>query len=181
MIVPERRVEQGNLIVVGERAAAAPEGDYEDPTALLLGSWGRNQHARGRVYSRNQTDEYFQEVELRLRSSLQPGHCTGYEVFWRCLRSDAGYAEIARWNGAVGDFTSLVKHVGAEYGVADGDLVEATIEGTVIRGFVNGVEVISAEDAMFQSGSPGIGFNFGVGDTNIDHGFTAFEVDTFDD
>ena len=25
------------------------------------------------------------------------------------------------------------------------------------------------------------GFNFGVGDTNVDHGLTHFEVDTYDD
>jgi hypothetical protein len=180
MLVPERRVEQGNLTDADEEGAD-PEGDYDDPTALLVGTWGRNQHAKARVYSRNPTDRYFQEVELRLRSHLAPSHCTGYEVFWRCLRTDAGYAEIARWNGGVGDFTSLIKHIGPEYGVADGDVVEATIQGNTIRGFVNGIEVISAVDDTFQSGSPGIGFNFGVGDTNIDHGFTSFEVDTFDD
>ena len=28
---------------------------------------------------------------------------------------------------------------------------------------------------------PGIGFNFGVGDTNVDHGFTYFEVDSYHD
>jgi len=27
----------------------------------------------------------------------------------------------------------------------------------------------------------GIGFNFGVGYTNVDHGFTSFEADTYDD
>jgi hypothetical protein len=43
-----------------------------------------------------------------------------------------------------------------------------------------GVEVISATDDTFDTGSPGIGFNFGVGDTNVDHGFTFFEVDTYD-
>jgi hypothetical protein len=39
--------------------------------------------------------------------------------------------------------------------------------------------VISATDNAFGSGSPGIGFNFGVGNTNVDHGFTYFEVDTY--
>jgi len=89
-------------------------------------------------------------------------------------------AEIVRWNGKVGDFTSLKKLVGAQYGVKDGDVVEATIHGNVLKGFINGVEVISAEDDVFESGSPGIGFNFFVGNTNVDHGFTHFEVDTDD-
>jgi hypothetical protein len=179
MAVAERRVEQGNLdSSSGE--GSAPEGDYDDPTAVLSGAWGKNQHAKGKVFSRNPTDEYFQEVELRLRSTMSPHVCTGYEVFFRCLKTDQGYAEIVRWNGKVGDFTSLKKLVGARFGVDDGDEVEATIQGNLLKGFINGVEVISATDDVFDSGSAGIGFNFFVGNTNVDHGFTYFEVDTDD-
>lgn len=179
MAVAERRVEQGNLDPASGEGSV-PEGDYDDPTAVLTGAWGKNQHARGRVFSRKPTAEYFQEVELRLRSAIAPYLCTGYEVFFRCLKTDEGYAEIVRWNGKVGDFTSLKKLVGAQYGVKDGDEVEATINGNVLKGFINGVEVISATDDVFDSGSPGIGFNFFVGNTNVDHGFTYFEVDTDD-
>jgi hypothetical protein len=179
MAVAERRVEQGNLDPSAE--GSAPEGDYDDPTAVLTGAWGRNQHAKGRVFSINPTAQYYQEVELRLRSAISPHVCTGYEVFWRCLKTDEGYAEIVRWNGKVGDFTSLQKLIGPQYGVKHGDLVEATISGNVLKGFINGLEVISAIDDVFDSGSPGIGFNFFVGNTNVDHGFTEFEVDTDDD
>lgn len=182
MSAAERRVEQGNLdVAAGDGGdGGVPEGDYDDPTAVLAGSWGKNQHAKARVFSRNQTEDLFQEVEIRLRSTILPHRCTGYEVFWRCLKTENAYAEIVRWNGKIGDFTSLRKLSGAQYGVQDGDLVEASIVGTVIRGFVNGQEVISATDDVYDTGSPGIGFNFGVGDTNVDHGFTYFEVDTFD-
>jgi hypothetical protein len=180
MKVAERRVEQGNLEPASGEDAL-PEGDYDDPTAVLAGEWGKNQHAKATVFSRNPTDEYFQEVEIRLRSTMTPHSCTGYEVFWRCLKTDAGYAEIVRWNGRIGDFTSLKKLIGPEYGVKHGDVVQATIVGNVLKGFVNGVEVVSATDDVYDSGGPGIGFNFGVGDTNVDHGFTSFEVDTYDD
>jgi hypothetical protein len=180
MGVAERRIEQGNLDP-SSGEGSAPEGDYDDPTAVLTGSWGKNQHAKGTVFSKNPTDEYFQEVEIRLRSAISPHICTGYEVFWRCLKTESGYAEIVRWNGKIMDFTSLRKLIGPQYGVQDGDVVEATIEGSVIKGFINGVEVISATDDVFASGSPGIGFNFFVGNTNVDHGFTSFEVDTDDD
>jgi hypothetical protein len=178
MRAAERRTEQGNLGTGAD--TSAPEGDYDDPTAVLAGTWGPNQYAKARVFSRNQTDGYFQEVELRLRSQMAPHFCAGYEVFWRCLTSDAGYVEIARWNGRVGDFTSLAKLVGPNYGVGDGDIIEASIVGNVITGWRNGVEVISATDDKFISGSPGIGFNFGVGNTNVDHGLTYFEVHTYD-
>ena len=179
MMSTERRLEQGNLAPSDE--GAAPEGDYDDPTAVLAGIWGRNQHAIGRVFSRNQTEEYFQEVELRLRSTITPHSCTGYEVFWRCLKTENAYAEIVRWNGKIGDWASLQRRVGPEFGVKDGDLVEATIVDDVLRGYINGVEVISVTDDGFDSGSPGVGFNFGVGDTNVDHGFTYFEVRTYAD
>lgn len=179
MAVAERRVEQGNL-GAPPAEGSTPEGDYDDPTAVLTGEWGRNQRVQARVFSRDPTDRYFQEVEIRLRSAIAPHLCTGYEVFWRCLKTEAGYAEIVRWNGKVGDFTSLRKLIGPEYGVQDGDKVQATIVGTSIKGFLNGREVISATDDVFASGSPGIGFNFFVGNTNVDHGFTYFEVDTDD-
>lgn len=178
MMSAERRAEQKDL---GAGAAeGAAEGDYDDPTAVLTGKWGKDQYGKARVFSRNQTDKYFQEVEIRLRSSMSAYHCDGYEVFWRCLKTDAGYAEIVRWNGKVGDFTSLKKLVGRQYGVQDGDLIEASIVGNVIRGYLNGVEVISATDNKITSGNPGIGFNFFVGNTNVDHGLTYFEVHTYD-
>jgi hypothetical protein len=180
MAVAERRAEQaiaGGTIAEGE----LPEGDYDDPTALLSGSWGKNQHAKGTVFSRNQTEEYFQEVELRLRSTLARHSCTGYEVFWRCLKTGSAYAEIVRWNDKIRDFTSLARKQGPEFGVKNGDVVEATIVGTVIRSYINGVEVLSATDDVYKSGNPGIGFNFGCANTYVDHGFSSYEVDTFDD
>jgi hypothetical protein len=175
----ERRAEQAF-----DGAAAgggAQEGDYDDPAAVLAGAWGRNQAVRATVFSRNQTDDYFQEVEIRLRSSVSPHNCDGYEVFWRCSKSEAAYAEIVRWNGKVGDFTSLARRVGPASGVKHGDIVEATIVGNVIRSYINGVEILSATDDVFASGSPGVGFNFFVGNTNVDHGLSSFEVDTYDD
>lgn len=174
--VAERRTEQGNL---GHGTQATPEGDYDDPTAILSGAWGRDQHATGIVFSQNATEHYYQEVQLRLRHTMRSHHCTGYEVFWRCLKSDATYAEIVRWNGAIGDWTSIAREVGPGVGVTNDDMVEATVVSDEIRGYVNGVEVISAKDDQISSGAPGIGFNFGVGHTNVDHGFSAYHVETF--
>lgn len=178
MGVAEQRAEQGNLDAGAEDAA--PVGDYDDPTGNLTGEWGPNQFVRATVFSRNQTNRYFQEVEIRLRSTIAPHHCTGYEVFWRCLKTDEAYAEIVRWDGKIGAWKSLTRKTGAEFGVKDGDIVEACIVGNVIRGFINGVEVTAAVDDTYTTGAPGIGFNFGVGDTNVDHGFTSYEVDTYD-
>jgi len=160
---------------------AVSRGAYTDPTALLTGEWGKNQTVKAKVFSRNQTEKYYQEVEIRLRSTLKPHLCTGYEVFFRCLKTPNAYAEIVRWNGKLGDWISLQKHTGAQYGVKDGDLIEATIVGNVIKGYINGVEVISAVDDMYTEGSPGMGFNYGVEESNGDFGFTYYEVDTYND
>ena len=51
----------------------------------------------------------------------------------------------------------------------------------MIKGFVNGVEVISVTDDTFTEGSPGIGFNYGVGESNGDFGFTSYEVESHDE
>jgi len=42
------------------------------------------------------------------------------------------------------------------------------------------VKVISVVDDKIKSGAPGIGFNFGVGNTNVDHGLRSFEVHSYD-
>jgi hypothetical protein len=70
-------------------------------------------------------------------------------VFFRCLKTDDGYAEIVRWDGAVGNWTSLKRFTGPEYGI------EATIEGNGLKGFINGIEVISALGRNLLGGSPG--------------------------
>jgi hypothetical protein len=173
LVVRERRVEQGDDIDV-------PVGDYNDPEAVLTGVWGKNQHAKAKVFTRNQTDKYYHEVELRLRSQILPHAIPGYEVFFRCLKTDGGYAEIVRWEGPLGGWESLCRKNGAEFGVKDGDIIEATIIGNIIKGYINGIEVTSAEDNKYPTGNPGIGFNYGAEDTYVDHGFTYFEVDTWD-
>jgi len=178
MRAAERRAEQA---VLGAGAAVgAAEGDYDDPTAVLTGKWGNDQYGKAHVFSRNQTDKVFQEVQIRLRHNMRANFCNGYEVFFRVLDSEASYAEIVRWNGAIGGWTSLAKLVGKQYGVKDGDLVEASIVGNVITGYLNGMKKISVVDDNIKSGAPGIGFNFGVGKTNVDHGFKDFEVHTYD-
>jgi len=177
--VAERRVEQGNL-----PTGTATGGDYDDPVAVLVGAWGKNQHVTAKVFSRNPTDKYFQEIELRLRMTMRPHYCSGYEIFFRPLKTDKAYAEICRWNGEFKDglfWTSLTRHEGAQYGIKDGDVIEATVEGNVVKGFINGVEVTSATDDVFTSGAPGIAFNFGVGYTNSDFGVLSFETETYDD
>lgn len=148
--------------------------EFDDPTAILTGNWHPDQEAQGVVYSVNPTEVYYQEVEIRLRAALLPHVCTGYEIFFRCLKTDAAYMNIVRWDGPLAKFTYLVSRTGAQYGVAHGDVIRATVIGSRISAYVNDRLIESVEDDTYPSGSPGIGFNYGCGETYGDHGFSAF-------
>ena len=43
----------------GVAYGAVTQGAYTDPTALLTGTWGKNQKVKARVFSRNQTEKYY--------------------------------------------------------------------------------------------------------------------------
>jgi len=147
---------------------------YKDPTALLKGTWSNDQEAQATVYCAKPSAVEYQEVEVRLRSSLSAHSCTGYEIFFRCLKDSNAYAEIVRWNGPVGSWTSLQHNSGSQYGVSDGDVIKATVVGNLIIGYVNGVEKVRAVDNVYSSGNPGIGFNYGVHGTYKDFGLKDF-------
>jgi hypothetical protein len=150
-------------------------GNYNDPTALLTGSWGPDQTAQATVYSIKQSDSIYEEVEFRLRSSLSAHVCTGYEVNFRVSSSGGAYMAIVRWNGPLGDFTYLAQYYGAQYGVSNGDVVKASIIGSTITVYKNGTQIGTATDNTYKSGAPGIGFDGPVG-TNANWGFSSFSV-----
>jgi hypothetical protein len=91
------------------------------------------------------------------RSAFSAHKATGYEINFRCLKTAKAYSEIVRWDGPLGRFTYLKHADGAQYGVANGDVVKATIVGNVITAYVHGVQTIQATDNTFSGGAPGIG------------------------
>jgi hypothetical protein len=153
---------------------------YTDGTALLKGSWGSNQTVQANVYVGATYSEDFPEVELRLRSSLSAHSCTGYEIAFKAHKDSSSYMTIARWNGPVGSFTVLTQLRGSQYGVANGDVVKATIIGNVITAYINGIQKARVIDATYTSGSPGIGFNYYCSGfcrgSRTAYGFTSFSA-----
>ena len=150
---------------------------YDDSTALLAGNWGPNQAVQATVYSvnQNQNDTVWEEVELRLRSSLSPHRATGYEVMFRCSKIPKAYCNIARWDGPLGKFTYLKNAGGSRYGVANGDVVKATMIGNVITVYINGLQMLQTTDNTFKSGNPGMGFFIDrATGVNGDFGFSSF-------
>jgi hypothetical protein len=150
---------------------------YSDPTAILAGSWGADQYIEGIVYSAGPNPSQYEEVELRLRTTITAHSITGYEIFNRCLRGDAAsYLIIAKWPGPLAtnasDFTILFSQTGPDWGVRDGDVVSAEIIGDTITVRVNGVLKATVVDpSPVPSGSPGIGMNYGAGQTPLNYGW----------
>ena len=150
---------------------------YDDSTALLKGTWGPNQTAEATVRAQNpnQDGKVWEEVELRLRSSMSPHSCTGYEIMFRCTKIPKAYCNIARWEGPLGKFTMLKETQGTEYGVKSGDVVKASMIGTTLTVYINGVQMIQISDDKFANGNPGIGYYL-AGATGVigDFGFSRF-------
>jgi len=145
---------------------------YDDSTALLTGSWGPDQTVQATVRSVNQqsSTKIWEEVEIRLRSSISAHANTGYEVLFELPPHN--FCQVVRWNGRLGDWTSL-GYLGK--GVHDGDVVKATIVGNVITVYVNGVSQGQVTDSTYANGSPGMGFYLeGTTGVNSDYGFTSF-------
>jgi hypothetical protein len=156
--------------------------EFADPTAILSGAWGPDQAAEATVYSVNPNASLYEEVELRLRSAVTPHRNTGYEITWKCSQTADSYYSVARWDGPLGAFKMILGPVhGPANGVTNGDVVRATIVGSVIRLYKNGVLIDGVEDDTFKAGAPGIGFYIlpGRDGSNSPYGFTRFRAESF--
>ena len=145
--------------------------NYADPTALLTGSWGPTQTVQAVVYILAADSTTFEEVELRLRSSLSAHSCTGYEVIFS-VKPDNPYCQIVRWNGPLGDFSLRNAR---RVGVVNGDVVKATAVGSTITCYINNTAIFSVNDTTYPSGNPGMGFYLygGLG-APLNYGFSSY-------
>ena len=130
--------------------------------------------AMATVHTVNQNGSIYEEVELRLRTTITADSITGYEFNFRCIADGSQYAQIVRWNGALNDFTYVDSRTGP--GLHDGDVVMATAVGSTLTTYINGTAVFSATDATFAGGNPGVGFynQDGTTSNNADYGFADF-------
>lgn len=154
---------------------------YTDATAILRGAWEPDQMASATVYTVLPNDACDQEVELRLRSVIRAHWSRGYEIGFKASTTADAYMFIARWNGKFGDFTGLFSRRGAQFGVTNGDVVSASIVGTMITAYKNGVQVGQVTDTTWATGSPGMGFNLenappGCVGTNSDYGYATYQA-----
>jgi hypothetical protein len=151
--------------------ARVPPGQYDDSYAYLTG-FPPDQQASGVVHLGTIDGGCSHEVEILLRWADSAHNAHGYECN---LAYNGAYAEIVRWNGALGSYTYLNRG-SVPGGVHEGDTLSASIVGTTITLSVNGVVRAMATDATFPTGNPGMAFYRGASGCGTlgDFGFTRF-------
>lgn len=173
---------------------------YDDSTAVVTGTWGPDQTVEMRVKTVNQqTGGVNQELEVRLRTTINAHSLQGYEVLWRVNHDGSQYHQIVHWLGPIGTASCNwgcafqmvpgsrdMRSWDGNPGVYDGDTLGASIIGNRIRTWVihNGVKQILQDindtsghggGARFTSGAPGMGaWLRGPGSTVADYGVTSF-------
>ena len=151
------------------------QGVYDDSIALLTGTWGPDQTVQATVKTINQNDGIFEELEIRLRSTVIANRSTGYECNFSARSSANAYVQIVRWNGPFGNFTLLDGRGGSSMALHNGDTIACTINGSTITAYINGVQKLQVVDSTFTSGNPGIGaYLQNATGVNADYGFTSF-------
>lgn len=150
-----------------QNGTATGNARFADSMAIRTGTWGPNQTSIGVVFNNlGAGGDWAAEVEFFLRFYVGAHEAFGYEINFACNPGRLGggandYCTIVRWNGVIGDFTTLqTQHPGA---VHQGDVLTAQINGNTLTGFINGSSVITATDSMFASGNPGFGGFFSNG------------------
>jgi len=110
------------------------------------------------------------EIELLLRFRISANNARGYEVLW----GQDGVIAIVRWNGPLGDYTSLLE--GPNIGAAvDGDTLRAEIVGTVVKVYKNGTLVATGpSNSTWTDGQPGMGFWPLPGATLASYGWKSY-------
>src|SRR6185436_16870191 len=83
----------GHAFGVGPQSPAPP---YDDPTAVLTGTWGRTQTVEATVIV-PASPSGSAEVELRVLTTITPGRIVGYEVLFSVTSNN--YVDIERWDG----------------------------------------------------------------------------------
>lgn len=96
-----------------------------DSTCIVTGQWGANQTAQGTIFIANASTTVFEEVELRLRTTINVNSIIGYEVNYG-LGQGSPYVQVVRWNGPLNNFT-LINATAVSF--ATGNILRASISG----------------------------------------------------
>ncbi len=162
------KIEKSGGIAFGTETG---NGGYDDSYALLSG-FLPDQTVTAVVNLNPQVDKSCtHEMEILLHFADSAHTARGYECN---ISFDGGYAQIVRWNGAIGDFTVLG---GGNYpNLKTGDVFKASIVGNVITEYVNDQQIAQVTDSVFKDGNPGLGMFRRACGSNSDVSFTSFKA-----
>lgn len=146
-----------------------------DALAVCTGTWRPDQQASVTIGSLVPFNlgSFGIEVEIHLRTDPVTG--VGYEITWGFSRK---YWLIARWLSN-GSFDEILPETASPYQLLPGDVVSASMVGSTITMYTNGVQVQQITDTMFTTGNPGFGFNAGSNGTDP-FAFRAFSAQELD-
>jgi hypothetical protein len=188
-------------------ATRAQGKNFYDSIACLTGTgWTPSQQITGLARTVNKVSgtNGANEIELHLRRTISATVVTGYECTFSVRPNDGTqYIELVRWDGTLGSFTVATTSVVGP-SVQDGDTVFASIQGTIVRIAVNGVNQITADvssvfnggvqyingvsqgavgsaSPVWLTGTPGMGVDYGGLSTDLitDQGFYSLVARNF--
>lgn len=122
-------------------------------------------------------DGVTREVELHLRSTDSSNSAKLLEIDF----GYTGYIEVVVWNGAEGNFTVTSASGNAPHTPVTGDVINATIVGTTVSVYYNGVLNCSGDISASlppATGNLGMGFLIRPGANHSDFGITSFAAGT---
>lgn len=168
-------------------------GGTNDSTAVLTGTWANTQMACATVsltLSTPPSNPPYEEVELRLLTTITAHSITGYEITFEASAASNAYIQIVRWNGPLNSYDVLGDGIFAGGvngpGIKHGDKLCAWTQAGTINFSINGTvptyggAPYSITDTKYTSGSPGIGFFCGGdGCTDSGYGFSSFTGSSF--
>ncbi len=164
--------------IPGRAYGAVIVSSYNDDIAVLNTTFAADQYAQGTVYrAAGYAPSGSHEIELLLRFKITAHNARGYEVLWGGGGQTNGEIAIIRWNGPLGDYTSLASTTIAP--AVDGDVLRVEIIGSVIKVYRNGSLVLTGpSNSTWTDGQPGVGFwpTDRGGVTSSSYGWKTFEA-----
>lgn len=145
---------------VASNVATPTDLSGTDDVSLYTGiAWPNDQYSEAQL-TVNSTTGGGQGVGLAVRGAA--GAITGYSL----IADHAASNNVALFKHNAGTPTTLITITQAW---TDGATWRLEVQGTTLRGFLNGVQVITATDGVVTSGSPGVWLSTAVISASIDN------------
>ena len=149
---------------------------YNDSLAVMSGSWGPSQTVQATASVVSSDSALYRELEVLVHFTITAHSASGYEINCSTVSTNP-YIQVVRWNGALGNFTSL--YGDSSHYCVNGSVLKAAITSAgVISVYLNGSLMTTVNDTTFTGGAPGMGVYIasGAAGQNSDFGWSAYSA-----